>query len=200
MKKVVSVLLALTFVIVLAGCGAQGGVVVDPGAQAANAPGAVQQPQEPGVSPVAQNHTLFFESNGVKIRPYDLAEAVLGSLGKPNSSFEAPSCAYQGVDKFYTYGGFQLTVNEIDGADHVTIITVTDDTVSIPQGVKIGDTQDAMLQKMGNNYQECGGSYEFVEDTTTLSILVQEGKVTQIMYLYNTGSGAAQVCPTTDVN
>lgn len=200
MKKVVSVLLVLMFVIALAGCGNSGGVVVDPGAQAANAPGAVQQPQQPGASPVAQNYTLFFESNGVKIRPYDLAEAVLGSLGKPNNSFEAPSCAYQGMDKFYTYSGFQLTVNEIDGADHVTIITVTDDTVSIPQGLKIGDTQEAMLQKMGSNYQEREGSYEFVEDTTTLSILVQEGKVTQIMYLYNTGSGAAQVSPTTDVN
>ncbi len=196
MKKVVSVLLVLTFAIVLAGCGASGGVVVDPGAQAANAPGAVQQPEQPGVSPVVQDHTLFFESKGVKIRPYDLAETVLGSLGKPGNAFEAPSCAYQGVDKFYTYSGFQLTVNEIDGADHVTIITVTDDTVSIPQGVKIGDTQDAMLQKMGNNYQESGSSYDFVEDTTTLSILVQEGKVTQIMYLYNTANGATQVSPT----
>jgi hypothetical protein len=191
MKKVVSILMALTCALVLAGCGAGSGVVVDPNAQAANGTGVVQQPGQPGASSPAQESSLFFETNGIKIRPYDLAEGVLSKLGKPNDTFEAPSCAFQGTDKFYYYSGFQLTVNDIDGADHISIITISDDTVSIPQGVKIGETQDAMLESMGNSMQECGGLYLLTEGTTTLQIQVKDGKVSSILYLY----GSTQACP-----
>lgn len=196
MKKVIVVLTVLMCAALAVGCGANSGVVVDPNAQAANASGDIQQPAAPGASSPAQSYSLVFDSNGVKVRPYDLADGVLNSLGKPSNTFEAPSCAYQGVDKFYTYGGFELTVNNIDGADHVSIVTIKDDTVSIPQGVKIGDTQDAMIQKMGTNYRECGGIYDFIEDTTTLEIVVKDGKVAQILYLYTPVSGNPQVCPT----
>jgi hypothetical protein len=113
-----------------------------------------------------------------------LGDDVLSALGNPTQTFEAASCAYQGKDYFYYYDGFQLTINELEGTKRVTAITVSDDTVSIPQGVKIGSTQDEMLSLMGNDYTESTGLYSFVEDTTTLNITIKDGKVASIVYMY----------------
>lgn len=184
MKKVVSIFIVLLCMVIAAGCGS-GGVVVDPNSQPTNTANAGNTSGQPAdASPSAQSGSLYFESNGVKVYPYDLADGVLNSLGKPSGTFEAPSCAYQGVDKFYYYSGFELTVNDIDGAPHISIITIKDDTVSIPQGVKIGEAKDAMLQSMGNNYQQSGDLYQFTEGTTMLQIQVKDDKVSSIMYLY----------------
>jgi hypothetical protein len=77
MKKVVTIVLALMCALLAVGCGVNSGVVVDPNAQAANTCGAIQQPAAPGASAPAQTQNLVFESKGVKIRPYDLAEDTL---------------------------------------------------------------------------------------------------------------------------
>ncbi len=73
---------------------------------------------------------LYFESKGVRMEPWMEAAPVLAALGDPIGSFEADSCAYIGKDLFYWYPGFELTVNEVDGVDRITAITVADDTVT----------------------------------------------------------------------
>ncbi len=187
MKKLLGVLVALAVAAALAACAGSdnSGVVVDPNASAGQS---VQSSQggtqaSDGSSAEAES-TLYFEANGVKIRPYDLAADVLASLGDPIGTFESASCAYQGMDYFYYYDGFQLTVNDIDGAKHVTVITMVDDTVSIPQGVKIGSTEDETKALMGDDYTMSSGLYRFVEGNTTLQIQIKEGKVASMLYIY----------------
>jgi ABC-type glycerol-3-phosphate transport system substrate-binding protein len=128
MKKFVIIVLTLALAAALAGCGGSdsGGVVVDPNASAGQSS---QVSQSNGSETAAANAALYFESNGVKIRPYDLGDDVLSALGNPTQTFEAASCAYQGKDYFYYYDGFQLTINELEGTKRVTAITVSDDTV-----------------------------------------------------------------------
>ena len=186
MKKIIVIMLVFCIMLTL-GCGAKkdGSVVVDPNAGTETAEDTKQHAAAPGAV-VADNEEdkLFFESDGIKIYTYDMAEDVLASLGKPNGTFEADSCAYQGKDVFYYYNGFQLTVNDVDDADHVTVIMVVDDTVSIPQGVKIGDTEEEMLQAMGDDYTESSGLYQFVSGNTTLQIQIKEGVVASMLYVY----------------
>jgi hypothetical protein len=187
MKKGLYLLLALAMAAILAACGASndGGVVVDPNASAGQSAQSSQGGAKvTGGASAAAEAVLFYEAGGVKVHPYDLADSVLSALGEPLRTFESDSCAYQGKDYFYSYDGFQLTVNEVDGAKHVTAIKVLDDTVSIPQGVKIGSTEDEMKNLMGDDYTGASGMYTFAEGTTTLQIIVKEGAVASIEYLY----------------
>lgn len=188
MKRIFLITGVLLLAVCFAGCG--GGtdedvVMVDPNAAAPQTDDAAADTEEaPDASVADQADTLYFESNGVKVRTYDMAEDALSGLGKANGTFEAASCAYQGLDLFYYYDGFQLTVNDVDDADHVTVIMVVDDTVTIPQGVKIGSTEEQMLAMMGNDYKEALGLYQFIEGDTTLQIQIKEGSVASIMYVY----------------
>ncbi len=187
MKKLLIIVLILLMGVVFIGCGqADDGVTVDPNANVPDTGDETPEDNktEDNQTQAEQSDNLYYETNGVQIHTYDLADDVFTSIGKANGTFEAPSCAYQGSDFFYYYDGFQLTVNEVDGADHVTIIMIVDDTVAIPQGVKIGDTEETMLQMMGDDYTNKNGLYEFVSGNTTLQIQVKEGSVVSIMYVY----------------
>lgn len=187
MKKIIIIVTVICLLFTV-GCSSKdddNSIVVDPNAQVAQLDQDEQQSSQP-VEPdnVEAKDDLFFESDGVKIHVYDLAEELLPSLGEPNGTFEAASCAYQGKDMFYYYNGYQLTVNDVDNAQHVTVIMVVDDTVSIPQGVKIGNTEEKMLELMGDSYEELGGLYQFVSGNTTLQIQIKESAVASIMYVY----------------
>lgn len=186
MKNIVWCILALAAAICFSACGSNdGGVVVDPNASADQSAQVSQGGAEvSGAETATADDSLYYDADGVIIHTYDLADEVLASLGDPSGTFESASCAYQGMDYFYYYDGFQLTVNDVDGAKHVTTITVVDDTVSIPQGVKIGSTQEEMLQLMGDGFTESSGVYAFVKGDTTLQITIKEGKVASILYVY----------------
>ncbi len=185
MKKVVWFVLALTIAVGLSACGGAGtDVVVDPNASGSQAQVSQSGTEVSGAETVATESSLYYDANGVKIHTYDEAEATLASLGTPTGTFESASCAYQGMDYFYYYDGFQLTVNDVEGVKRVTTITVTDDTVSIPQGVKIGTQEADMVEKMGNNFTQSAGLYKFVDGNTTLQIQVKDGSVASILYVY----------------
>ena len=98
---------------------------------------------------------------------------MLSALGEPVSTFDSNSCAYQGKDKFYYYDGFEVLVNDVDGTERVTGITIADDTVSNPQGVKIGMKGDEALALMdGIEYTQSGDTYKFTVGSTLFRLQV----------------------------
>lgn len=143
MKKRYIVLALAALMLCLCACGEQGGVTVDPNAVKAD------------------YGELYFSANGCDFGIFDEAAPVLEKLGEPTGTFEADSCAYQGKDLFYYYDGFELMVNDVDGVERVTGITVTDDTVANPQGVKIGMDVTEAVELMGMEPKESSGVYSF---------------------------------------
>ena len=117
---------------------------------------------------------LYFESKGVRMEPWMEAAPVLSALGDPIGSFEADSCAYIGKDLFYWYPGFELTVNEVEGVNRITAITVADDTVTIPQGLRIYDDEEKLLDILGGT--EANGLYTYQNGQTLLLIQVKEAE------------------------
>lgn len=117
---------------------------------------------------------LYFESRGVRIEPWMEAAPVLQALGQPIGSFEADSCAYIGKDLFYWYPGFELTVNEVEGVDRITAITVTDDTVTIPQGLRIYDDEEKLVSLLGG--RDDNGIYTYQTGRTLLLVQVKEAE------------------------
>ena len=51
---------------------------------------------------------FVFISGDVQIVIDAEAEPIVEALGEPKSYFEAASCAFEGLDKIYTYGGFEV--------------------------------------------------------------------------------------------
>ena len=154
MKKIIAAILAAACVFALCACGDTN----DGGSEAGN-------------EYKADYGELYYASGEVKFGILDPADTVLAALGEPVSTFESNSCAYQGKDKFYYYDGFELLVNDVDGTERITGITLADDTVSNPQGVKIGMKLDEALTLMdGIEYTQTGDTYKFVVGSTLFRI------------------------------
>ena len=138
-----------------------------PAVAAATEPPASEEPvgdDEPGLD-------LYFESQGVRIVPMMAADEVLPALGQPIGTFEADSCAYIGKDIFYYFPGFELTVNDVDGQNVITGIAVVDDTVTIPQGLRIYDDEEKLLSVLGGT--EENGVYTYQSGKILLLIQVK---------------------------
>ena len=137
--------------------------------------GPEQTPAEETVAEAEETEApldLYFACRGVRIEPWMEAAPVLAALGEPIRSFEADSCAYVGKDLIYAYPGMELTVNEIDGVERITLIIVADDTVTIPQGLRIYDEEEKLLSILGGT--EENGVYTYRSGQVQLIIQVKD--------------------------
>lgn len=162
MKKITALVLAILMTFALCACGG-------------DAPSGAETGGETGYTP--DYGELYFASGEVKFGIMDPAQEVLDALGEPQGTFESDSCAYQGKDMFYYYDGFEVMVNDVDGTLRITGITLADDTVSNPQGVKIGMDMSEALSLMGDpDYPESitvtqnGDVYKLVSGSTMLRL------------------------------
>ena len=134
----------------------------------------------------ASDNSFSFVHNNVKITPNDLVDPLVTALGSDYSYYESPSCAYIGLDKCYVYQGFSIYTYPDDNAvDHVLQIVLTDDTLSTPEGLTIGDASEKVVELYGNDYTESDGSFAYTREKTTLSIIIKNDKVISIQYNYN---------------
>ena len=130
--------------------------------------------------------TFAFVYNNVKITPNDLVDPLITALGSDYSYYESPSCAYIGLDKVYVYKGFSIyTYPDENAVDHVLQVALTDDSLSTPEGLIIGDTAEKVVELYGKDYAESGGSYAYTREKTTLTIIVKNDRVISIQYNYN---------------
>ena len=129
--------------------------------------------------------SFVFVHNNVKITPNDLVDPLITALGSDYSYFESPSCAYIGLDKCYVYKGFTIYTYPDDNAvDHVLQVVLTDDTLSTPEGLILGDTAEKVIELYGNDYVESDGSYAYTRGKTSLMIIMKNGRVLSIQYTY----------------
>ncbi len=157
MKRIIAAILAVMCAFALCACSDNGG----------------DKKTETKTEYKADYGELYYASGDVKFGIFDEADEVLSALGEPVSTFESNSCAYQGKDKFYYYDGFEVRVNDVDGTERITGITLADDTVSNPQGVKIGMKADEALALMdGIEYTQSGDTYKFTVGSTLFRLQV----------------------------
>lgn len=130
--------------------------------------------------------SFAFIHNNIKITPNDLVDPLVTALGSDYSYYESPSCAYIGLDKVYVYKGFSIyTYPDSNAVDHVLQVALTDDTLSTPEGLILGDSAQKVIELYGENYVESGGSYAYTLGKTTLTIIIKNDRVVSIQYNYN---------------
>ncbi len=113
--------------------------------------------------------------------------SVLAQLGEPYDMLEAASCVHDGFDRVYYYAGYEInTQPTASGGEVITSIYLVDDSIATDEGLRIGDTLDAVLQLYGEVSADAGVyTYSKTDSGVTASIHIAvdaAGYVTSIYY------------------
>lgn len=188
MRKRAAVLI-LSAALLLAGCGndakviegevkTSGGENSEETAQA----GGEETPEEAAAGQEAAHKGYVFIYNDIVMEMDAEASAVLEQLGEANSYFEAPSCAFEGIDKMYTYGSFELDTYPTGDKDYISAVIFKDDTITTPEGVGIGDSREKLTEAYGDGGAEEAGMIVYRKDDMKLCFIIQDDSIASIEY------------------
>lgn len=123
-----------------------------------------------------------FEYNGVKIGMDMEAAPIISALGEADSYFEAPSCAFEGLDKTYGYGSFEIDTYEQDGKDYISTVFFCDDLIETTEGVCLFETKADMIKAYGEGFKEEFGMLVYEKDGMKLKFILEGDEITSIEY------------------
>lgn len=161
MKRMISLLLALLLLFTLAACG---------------------EKEEGASSPDPKDVGYTFTTKETKIAMNQEASAILSALGDPVSYTEEASCAFEGLDKTYYYGGFYLTTYPENDKDYVYTLWFADDSVSTEEGICIGSTKEEVEKAYGAEGFNGENSYTYTKGASKLVIILTDDAVSSIQY------------------
>lgn len=125
----------------------------------------------------------IFEVNGVKVGMDMEADPIIKALGEPTNYFEAASCAFEGLDKMYGYGSYEVDTYELDKKDYISGVIFKDDMVSTKEGISIGNTKDDMIKAYGEGFKEEQGMLVYEKEGTKIKFVLDENnEITSITY------------------
>lgn len=129
---------------------------------------------------------FVFEAEGVSgtvaLTPdMDMAD-VLDDLGEAGSYYEAASCAFQGLDKMYTYNHFEVDTYPDGDVDRISAIVLLDDMITTPEGVYVGQSQADMEAAYGTDYEVVAGAYVYTKGNSQLVFVLSGDSIASIEY------------------
>ncbi len=95
------------------------------------------------------SNKYIFEYDGLTLAPDMNSQEFLNVLGEANHYYEVKSCAFEGLDKIYTYSSFEIYTYPNGSDDLISNIFLKDDTVTTKEGVYIGMSLDDAKEKIG---------------------------------------------------
>lgn len=130
--------------------------------------------------------TAAYVVEGVSIVPgKDFADAN-AALGEPAQYVEAASCYFDGMDKVFTYNGFEITTYPVGDKDYVQDICMSSDEYKTEEGITIGSTLDEVIQAYGDDYELTGKMYRyFYTDNTYMYFFIMDDGVKYFGYAIN---------------
>lgn len=138
-------------------------------------------------APVQSNNTSLddyvFEYKGVKIAPDMNTNEFLAALGDPLHYYEVKSCAFEGMDKIYTYTSFEISTYPNGANDLVSSIYFKDDTVTTQEGAYLGMAKSDVLALYGSNYTESAGAYVYSKGGMELRFIFDGETLASIEYV-----------------
>jgi len=146
---------------------------------------ATEEPDDYDAGPVLAeplSDTFYFTLRGNTILLDQEIDEVLALLGEPLDTFDRPSCAFDGIDRFFLFAGVQIQTYPINGTDRVHTILLLDDSVTTANGIFLGSTFSDVVAAYGYDYEYAYNMYSFVRNGTMLRFLINDGLVQTISY------------------
>ena len=112
-------------------------------------------------------------------------EFIKSNYGEPLNYAEIPSCAFEGIDKTYTYEHYEITTYPKDDKDYIYTIYFLDEEVKTEKGIKISDSLEDLIKTYGENYQKTDNLYTYTNNKTHLNFIVENDTITSIEYTYD---------------
>lgn len=134
----------------------------------------------------SSSDAYVFKANGTEIAIGAPAKATIGALGDWVSMNSSESCGgISGKDYIYSYNGFRVYTTPAQNGDIVCKIELTDDSVSTPEGVRVGMTEsEAKTAMKGKGTADTGnGNLVYTADGMKLQIICRDGYVTGVIYV-----------------
>ena len=133
-------------------------------------------------SPVGEEVGFTFKIRDSIIKMDQNMSEVKEMLGEPLKVFEEPSCAFDGIDRVFSYPGIQIHTYPKGDDDFVHTISLSDDSVKTMQGIYLGSSLNEVLDAYGNDYEMEFDVYTYTDDSTTLSFFIEDDMVMAITY------------------
>ena len=105
-------------------------------------------------------------------------------LGEEEAYSEIASCAFEGLDKTYTYTDYEITTFPDGKKDRIYSIYFLDTEVATKEGVKVSDSIDDMINAYGEDYEKQGNQYTYTKGKTNLEFIIENDVITSIQYTY----------------
>ena len=186
MKRILAFMLAALMLLSLYACSGGAPKTEDTSDKTANTNGTNGTAGAPAdTGDPAPANTPVFVYNGTTIKMNDLAAPVLAALGDPTTTYESPSCAFQGTDIYYNYGSFELSAyEETAGAERrIYSVFLKDDLVETPEGLAIGSPEADVAKVYGASSRTDSGNYIYEAKGVTVKVMITDGKVSSIEYV-----------------
>ena len=148
-----------------------------------NTPAAGENTPDSSTPEASGESYVFLTPDGVEVPVNADMSQLLEQLGEAQTYFEAESCAFEGLDKTYTYPGFVITTRPEGEQDLVNSVRLTDDSVTTQEGAYIGMEEAAVKELYGDEGEESTNLLIYTQGDCALNILLDSGKVVSIEYL-----------------
>lgn len=130
-----------------------------------------------------ENTSYVFKLKGTDVQINAEMAPIYDKLGKEDSYFESNSCAFQGLDKVYTYGSVVIQTYPMNEVDYVYSIELKDDTVETPEGIYIGASKADVEKAYGAPSSQTDVAYIYVQGESQLNIMFDGDSVSSIVYV-----------------
>lgn len=130
---------------------------------------------------------LILNIDGTAYRCGTKIEMVIAGLGEDYEYAEGKSCAYDGLDKTYTYEAVEFFTNPLSDGDMVSEIYTESDTVTTTKEIAVGATKAEVLAAYGTATKDANNMlvyrpseaqaalcFELAEDTVVAIFLTME--------------------------
>ncbi len=111
-----------------------------------------------------ENMEVAYEINGALIIPGSNFSEAYARLGEPVKYTEGASCYFDGMDKVYTYDGFEVRTYPGTGGDYVQDLCISSDGYATDRGITVGSSVQDVLKAYGEDYKLNGKMYRYYSD------------------------------------
>ena len=108
--------------------------------------------------------TFGYNNGSVLLTPGVKFNADAEGMPETTAYMEAASCYFEGLDKVFTYEGYEITTYPKEDGDYIQDVNISSETIKTDKGVGVGRTLDEVEAAYGSDYTVSGKMYEYYQD------------------------------------